>query len=98
VKRIAIAACACLFAASCGSSQADRVMASINEFHFVNARYEERCVPEGPKGCAATSAALKKWSSGIGEAKDGLKRGGKITLQVSYVEKLGKEAKKCLPK
>lgn len=73
-------------------------MESVNAFHFYNARYEERCVPTGPVGCAATNAALKVWRKGLEEAKDGLTRGGAIPLQVAHVKKLQKEAKRCLPK
>ena len=73
-------------------------MASVNAFHFYNARYEERCVPTGPKGCAAMNGALKTWRKGLDEAGEGLKRGGAIPLQVAHVTRLQKEAAKCLPK
>lgn len=89
---------AAVLAVGCGTSQPDRVMASVNAFHYYNARYEERCVPSGPKGCAATNAALKAWRKGLDEAGAALKRGGEIPLQVAHVKKLEKETRKCLPK
>jgi len=91
---VAFAALAC----GCGTSQPDRVMASVNAFHYYNARYEERCVPSGPKGCAATNTALRAWRKGLDEAGEALKRGGEIPLQVAHVKRLEKETKKCLPK
>ncbi len=82
----------------CRTAEPDKVMASVNAFHFYNARYEERCVPQGPVGCSAMNAALKKWRGGLDEAGAALKRGGAIPLQVGYVKTLQKEAAKCLPK
>lgn len=82
----------------CRTAEPDKIMASVNAFHFYNARYEERCVPTGPKGCASMNAALKKWRAGLDEAGAALKRGGAIPLQVGYVQTLEKEARKCLPK
>mgnify|MGYP006870532208 CR=1 FL=1 len=87
-----------LGAAGCRTSEPDKVMASVNAFHFYNARYEERCVPQGPVGCASMNAALKKWRGGLDEAGDALKRGGAMPLQVAHVQTLQKEAAKCLPK
>lgn len=87
-----------LLAAGCRTAQEDRVMGSVNAYHYYNARYDERCVPTGPVGCAATNAALKAWRKGLDEAKAALVRGGAIPLQVAHVDRLQKETKKCLPK
>lgn len=87
-----------LLAAGCSTSQPDKVMASVNAFHYYNARYEERCVPTGPTGCAATKNALRAWRKGLDEAGAALTRGGAIPLQVAHVQKLQKEVAKCLPK
>lgn len=98
MKKLALLLVVALLAVGCASSQEDKVLASANAFHYYVARYDERCVPEGPVGCAATNVALKTWKAAMSEAKDGLNRGGAIPLQVARVKKLEKEVAKCLPK
>ncbi len=82
----------------CASSQQDKVMANVNDWHYYNARFDERCVPTGPVGCSATNAALKTWKKGLDEAGVALLRGGAMPLQIAHIKRLEKEAKKCLPK
>ena len=98
IRRHAPAMALVILAAGCRTPTTDKAMSSVNSYYFYNARYEERCVPEGPKGCAATKAALDKWHAGLNEAKEAISRGGKLPLQIERLKSLEKETKKCLPK
>lgn len=73
-------------------------MASVNAWDFYNHRYDDRCVPTGPVGCAKAKDALKAWRRGLDEASVALGRGGDLPLQIAHVKRLEKEASKCLPK
>lgn len=84
----------------CGATGGKKVVNSVNDFYYYNARYEERCVNVvGPKAeCAATAVALEAWKSGLKEADEASKRGGNFPLQIKHLSKLEKETKKCLPR
>ena len=95
-----LVAVAVLALAGCSSSEKVTVASSVNAFHFVNSRYEERCVEiVGPvKECRATNAALLQWKKALKESDEAVQRGGKLPLQIKYVKKLEKEATKWLPR
>ena len=99
MKRATVIAVA-LAIAGCSSSEPVKVASSVNAFHFINARYEEKCVAVvGPvKECRATNAALLQWKKALGESDEAVRRGGKLPLQIKYVKKLEKEAAKWLPR
>ena len=99
MKRLAIFAVA-IAIAGCSTREPVKVASSVNAFHFINARYEEKCVAVvGPvKECRATNAALLQWKKALGESDEAIQRGGKLPLQIKYLSKLEKEAKKWLPR
>ena len=63
------------------TSPAQKVLRSVNDYEYRNARYVEECKVPAPK-CPEKAALLREWSKALDEAGAALKRGGSFPLQL----------------
>ena len=84
----------CMFGCA---SPAQRVLRSVNDYEYHNARQHEDCAVTTvftETACAIRGGVLRKWSDALDEAGAALKRGGAFPLQLNRLKTVEKEMPK----
>jgi hypothetical protein len=82
----------CFIACVGCASPAQRVLRSVNDYEYFNARWREECsaLTPTPK-CPERAALLRKWDGAKREAGLALERGGDFPLQLQRLAAIEKE-------
>lgn len=73
-------------------SPADRVLASVNAYHFWVGEYEATCAGKGTEACRKWEADLRAHKARLEAAEAAIRRGGKLPLQLKAMKTAEKAA------
>lgn len=74
------------------ASPAERVLTSVNAYHYWLGEYETTCAGKGTEACRAWETDLRSHKARLEAAEAAIKRGGKLPLQLKAMRAAERQA------